>query len=105
MCSNTFSTHLRPLLESYSAIHAKKLKAKNQWLRTSELDEADLRLESQLGLEIAWLDAHPFPIAPLRAYIAAKKNTSITIQAEGVDAKEVVDKLVEGFENCFGEQF
>lgn len=37
--------------------------------------------------------------------LAAKKNTSITIQAEGADAQEVVDKLVEGFESCFGEQF
>lgn len=37
--------------------------------------------------------------------LAAKKNTSITIQAEGTDAQEVVLRLVEGFETCFGEQF
>lgn len=37
--------------------------------------------------------------------LAAKKNTSITIQAEGDDAKDVMEKLVEGFETCFGEQF
>ncbi len=37
--------------------------------------------------------------------LAAKKNTSITIHAEGVDAKEVVQRLIEGFETCFGEQF
>lgn len=37
--------------------------------------------------------------------LAAKKNTSITIQADGEDAKEIVDKLVEGFDTCFGEQF
>lgn len=37
--------------------------------------------------------------------LAAKKNTSITIQVEGTDAQEVVDRLVLGFETCFGEQF
>lgn len=37
--------------------------------------------------------------------LAAKKNTSITIQAEGIDAQEVVLRLVEGFDTCFGEQF
>lgn len=37
--------------------------------------------------------------------LAAKKNTSITIQAEGTDAQEVVLRLVEGFDSCFGEQF
>jgi len=37
--------------------------------------------------------------------LAAKKNTAITIQVEGVDAEEVGVKLVEGFETCFGEPF
>jgi phosphotransferase system HPr-like phosphotransfer protein len=37
--------------------------------------------------------------------LAAKKNTSITIQTEGEDAQEVLNTLVEGFESCFGEQY
>lgn len=37
--------------------------------------------------------------------LAAKKNTSITIQVEGSDAKEVAEKLAEGFDSCFGESF
>ena len=35
--------------------------------------------------------------------LAAKRNTSITITAEGDDAMETVQKLVEAFENKFGE--
>lgn len=36
--------------------------------------------------------------------LAAKKNTVITIIADGVDAEEIVEKLVEAFENKFGEE-
>ncbi len=36
--------------------------------------------------------------------LAAQKNSKITIIAEGIDAKEATAKLVEAFENEFGEQ-
>lgn len=36
--------------------------------------------------------------------LAAQKNSKITIIAEGVDAEEAIEKLVEAFENQFGEQ-
>ena len=35
--------------------------------------------------------------------LAAKKNTSIAISVEGEDAEDVMGKLVEAFENQFGE--
>ncbi len=35
--------------------------------------------------------------------LAASKNSQITITAEGEDAEEVLGKLVEAFENKFGE--
>ena len=37
--------------------------------------------------------------------LAAKKNTSLIIQTEGEDAQDMLNKLVEGFESCFGEQY
>lgn len=36
--------------------------------------------------------------------LAAQKNSKITIIAEGIDAEEATAKLVEAFENEFGEQ-
>lgn len=36
--------------------------------------------------------------------LAAQKNSKITIIAEGIDAVEAAEKLVEAFENEFGEQ-
>lgn len=36
--------------------------------------------------------------------LAARKNTIITINVEGEDAEEVMDKLVDAFENKFGEE-
>lgn len=35
--------------------------------------------------------------------LAARKNTKISIVVEGVDAQEVMHKLVDGFNNHFGE--
>lgn len=35
--------------------------------------------------------------------LAARKNSKITITADGEDAGETLDKLVEAFENQFGE--
>lgn len=35
--------------------------------------------------------------------LAARKNSGITIIAEGEDAEDVVEKLVDAFENSFGE--
>lgn len=35
--------------------------------------------------------------------LAAQKNSKITIVADGVDAKEASEKLIEAFENEFGE--
>lgn len=35
--------------------------------------------------------------------LAATKNSKITIQVEGEDADETMEKLVEAFENQFGE--
>ncbi len=35
--------------------------------------------------------------------LAAQKNSKITIIAEGIDAEEALEKLVEAFENEFGE--
>jgi phosphocarrier protein len=35
--------------------------------------------------------------------LAASRNSQITITAEGEDAEEVLGKLVEAFENKFGE--
>jgi phosphocarrier protein HPr len=35
--------------------------------------------------------------------LAAKKNSTITIEAEGVDANETLNKLVTAFENHFEE--
>lgn len=37
--------------------------------------------------------------------LAAKKNTVITIEVEGADAEEIGNRLIEGFETCFGELF
>ncbi len=37
--------------------------------------------------------------------LAAKRNTSLTIQAEGEDAEDILEKLVEGFKTCFGDSF
>jgi phosphocarrier protein len=36
--------------------------------------------------------------------LAATKNSLITISVEGEDAQETMKKLVDGFENHFGEQ-
>lgn len=36
--------------------------------------------------------------------LAARKNTVVTIIAEGEDAEEIVEKLVAAFENKFGEE-
>lgn len=35
--------------------------------------------------------------------LAAKRNSQITITAEGEDAEDVVEKLADAFENRFGE--
>lgn len=35
--------------------------------------------------------------------LAARKNSSITIDCEGPDAEETMDRLVEAFETQFGE--
>lgn len=35
--------------------------------------------------------------------LAAKKNSIITITVEGQDAKKLLEKLIEYFENSFGE--
>jgi len=35
--------------------------------------------------------------------LAAKKNSQITVTVEGSDAEAVMEKLVEAFENGFGE--
>lgn len=35
--------------------------------------------------------------------LAAKRNTKITINVEGEDAKETLEELVEAFESKFGE--
>ena len=37
--------------------------------------------------------------------LAAKKNSTITIDVEGEDAVEIMEKLVIAFENQFGELF
>jgi len=36
--------------------------------------------------------------------LAARKNTVITITAEGIDAEEIISSLVNGFESKFGEE-
>jgi phosphocarrier protein HPr len=36
--------------------------------------------------------------------LAAPKNASITIQVKGEDAKTTMDRLIESFENGFGEK-
>jgi phosphocarrier protein HPr len=36
--------------------------------------------------------------------LAAQKNSKITIIADGIDAEEATAKLIEAFENEFGEQ-
>ena len=36
--------------------------------------------------------------------LAAKKNSSIKITVDGIDAKEILDKLVDGFNVGFGEK-
>ncbi len=35
--------------------------------------------------------------------LAVKKNSHIMVTIEGEDAPEVMDRLTEAFENCFGE--
>ncbi len=35
--------------------------------------------------------------------LAARKNTLVTITAEGVDAEETLDKLKDAFDKKFGE--
>jgi phosphocarrier protein len=35
--------------------------------------------------------------------LAARKNTQISIEVDGVDAEETLAKLVDGFNNHFGE--
>jgi len=35
--------------------------------------------------------------------LAAPKNACITIKVKGEDAQATMDRLVESFENCFGE--
>jgi phosphocarrier protein HPr len=35
--------------------------------------------------------------------LALHKDAQLTITIEGEDAKDVMDKLLAGFENCFGE--
>lgn len=35
--------------------------------------------------------------------LAARKNSSITIEVQGEEADSIMDKLVEAFENQFGE--
>ncbi len=35
--------------------------------------------------------------------LAATRNTTITVTVKGADAQEVMDKLIEAFENKFGE--
>ncbi len=37
--------------------------------------------------------------------LAARKNSSITINVEGEDADEIMEKLVTAFDNQFGETF
>jgi phosphocarrier protein len=36
--------------------------------------------------------------------LAAPKNACITIQIKGIDAQKTMDKLLESFENRFGEE-